>query len=344
MKIVCITDQHFMYKKSSKIYFDYQMRFYKHVLFPYLKANNITSIIDLGDTTDNRKFLELDGIHSMKREYYDKLTEYDIHMIVGNHQVFYKDSNHISTPELILKEYKNIKIYSEATTIAIGGRLIDLIPWINNSNFDSTKDFIDKSKSQVMLGHLEANGAMMYPGHVCTHGTDPIIFQKYRKVLSGHLHFRHRFENIHYIGNTGELNRGDEGAIRGFAVLDTDDLSIEYVNNPYKLFKTIYYNDDLNDYNNMDLSMYKDTFTKLIVESRSDICMYDVLISKLYEITHELKIIERSVVEELHYSDNIDAESKDTISLFEEYLNEMQLDNVNDIKTIIRGIYNEAAQ
>lgn len=343
MKILILTDQHFMYKKSSKIYMDYMLKFYNNVLFPYIENNNISIIIDCGDTTDNRKFLELDGIYRMKTEYYDKLKHCTIHTIVGNHQTFYKNSNYINTPELILKEYENITVYPEITTINIDELDIDLIPWINENNFESTQQYINQSTSKIAIGHLEITSATMFPGHFVKNGTDPILFEKYSKVLSGHLHFRHQIKNIYYIGNVCQLNRGDEGAIRGFAVLDTDTLKVEYVNNPYKLFKTIYYNDSINDYNNFDILEYQDTFTKLVVEERNDICTYDVLVSKLYEVCHELKIIEKNIVDNLIYSNTIDIEQQDTITVFSEYIDSMNIDNVDELKSIIRGVYAEAS-
>ena len=341
MKVAILTDMHWLYKKNSQIYFKYFMKFYSNIFFPYLEEHNITTIIDLGDTTDDRKNLDIWGIHQMKKNFYDKLKEYTMHMLVGNHQTYYKNTNEINTPSVILKEYDNITIHPEITTINIDGRYIDLIPWINPENFDSVKQYIQKSTSEIALAHLEVNGATMVPGILCTHGTDPIIFSKYSKVLSGHLHFRHQYNNIFYIGNISQLHRGDEGAIRGFAVLDTETLAVEYINNPYKLFKSIVYDDSITDYAEVSVEEYRETYVKIYVENASDVVTYDIFLSKLYEVSHDVKIIEKST--NIHTTGiSIDVENTNTIDLFSEYLDTMNITNTDEMKSIIHQIYTEA--
>ena len=54
MKIAIITDQHFGARKSSRIFHDFFNKFYKNVFFPTLKKRGIDTVLDLGDTYDNR--------------------------------------------------------------------------------------------------------------------------------------------------------------------------------------------------------------------------------------------------------------------------------------------------
>ena len=54
MKIALITDQHFGGKSDSNSFNDYIEKFYTNQFFPYLKENNIDTVIDLGDTFDRR--------------------------------------------------------------------------------------------------------------------------------------------------------------------------------------------------------------------------------------------------------------------------------------------------
>ena len=58
MKVAIITDQHFGARKSSKILHDYYGKFYKNIFFPYLKENNIKTVVDMGDTFDNRRTID----------------------------------------------------------------------------------------------------------------------------------------------------------------------------------------------------------------------------------------------------------------------------------------------
>ena len=75
MKVAIITDQHFGARKSSKILHDYYGRFYQDVFFPYLKENNIKTLIDMGDTFDNRRTIDLWAIDWARNNYYDILHD-----------------------------------------------------------------------------------------------------------------------------------------------------------------------------------------------------------------------------------------------------------------------------
>lgn len=289
MNIAVITDQHFGYLKNSPIYWEYFNRFYNDIFFPTLKEYNVKSILDLGDTTDNRKYIEFDTIDSIRTNYYDKLTDYEIHTLVGNHQSFYKDTNKINSPSLLLKDYDNVKVYSNPTTIKIHNLSIDVFPWLNKNNINQLYSVIKNSSSSLAVGHLEFRGGLMHPGSYCEDGFTPNVFNKYKKVLTGHFHFRNVLENIHYIGNPYQLNFGDCGADRGFVILNTDNLELTYINNPYNLFYKIYgYDKD-----DIDFSIYNKTYVRLYINERDDSIRLDNFVNSLYANgVYEVKINE----------------------------------------------------
>ena len=111
MKVAIITDQHFGARKSSKFLHDYFKKFYDEVFFPYLKENNIKVLIDMGDTFDNRRSIDLWALEWAKENYYNRLEEMGItvHTIVGNHTAYYKNTNDINNVVLLLKKDKNIQ-------------------------------------------------------------------------------------------------------------------------------------------------------------------------------------------------------------------------------------------
>ena len=123
MKIAIITDQHFGARKGSKAFHSYFKKSYDNVFFPYLEEHKIDTVIDMGDTFDNRRSVDLWSIDWAKETYFDRLQEMGItlHSIVGNHTAYYKDTNEVNTIDLLLKEYKNITTYSETTSIEVGG-------------------------------------------------------------------------------------------------------------------------------------------------------------------------------------------------------------------------------
>jgi DNA repair exonuclease SbcCD nuclease subunit len=338
MLVAILADMHMGYKRSSPLYWEYFSKFYDNIFIPNLKKLNIDTIIQLGDMFDDRKSLTLDTIYNAKQLFFDKLTDTTIYNITGNHDVFLKDSNHINSQSLVLQEYTNIKSYSECATIKLDGRLIDLIPWINKNNYQSTLEFINSSKSQIAMAHLEVNGASLMPGYQLTHGTDSSIFSAYTKILSGHIHFKSVYENIHYIGIPYELNQGDQGAVRGFTILNTETLKTKFIKNPYRLYHTIKYTKDF-DYSTIDT--YKDTIVKVIVESIDTNQDFDNFIDVLSHTASVVKISESNnkIINNNNFTDDT-MHNSDTLELFQEYISGVSgLDNNDNIMKIITKLY-----
>ena len=59
MKTAIITDQHFGMRKGNRIFLDYFKKFYDTVFFPTLEKEGIKTVIDMGDTFDNRRTIDL---------------------------------------------------------------------------------------------------------------------------------------------------------------------------------------------------------------------------------------------------------------------------------------------
>ena len=97
MKVAIITDQHFGFKKGSKLYLDYFQKFYEECFFPKIKELGITTILDLGDTFDNRKGVDSYSLDWAKKYYFDPIRSMSIDLvsIVGNHTAYYKNTNDI---------------------------------------------------------------------------------------------------------------------------------------------------------------------------------------------------------------------------------------------------------
>ena len=238
-KIALITDQHFGGKQDGQHFMDYIERFYTNQFFPYLKENNITTVIDLGDTFDRRKYVNFHTLHQVKQFYFDVMRENHIqlHSIVGNHSTYYRNTNDVNSSDLLYGHYDNVSTYASPTPISLDGTIIDLIPWINSGNYDEVMYFIKNSKSQVMFGHLEIDGFAMYKGYVANTGLPKKIFNRYEVACSGHYHHKSSKDNIHYLGAPYEITWNDYDDPRGFHVFDTETRELEFIRNKYRLFE-----------------------------------------------------------------------------------------------------------
>ena len=343
MKIAIITDQHFGARKNSKLFHDYFLKFYNNVFFPTIEKEGITTIIDMGDTFDSRKGIDFSALTWAKDHYFDRLQKMGcmVHSIVGNHTAYYKNTNDINAIDLLLREYKNVKVYSETVPILIDNLSILLVPWINQENQEKTLAMIKKSKSPVCMGHLELQGFKVNDYVVMDHGFDISPFKKFKKVFSGHFHTRSSQDNISYLGNPYEIYWNDCADTRGFHLFDTETLEVEPVNNPHRLFYKIYYKDT--DYQLFDARELENKIVKVIVKQKSDTKQFEKFIDKLYATNvAELKIVENFEFNGWYDKDESDMyESEDTMSILNRYIDEAE---VNLDKSIVKKMIGEAYQ
>ena len=345
MKIAIITDQHFGARKNSKLFHDYFLKFYEDIFFPTLIKEGITTIVDMGDTFDSRKGVDFISLEWAKNHYYDRLSELGItvHTIIGNHTAYYKNTNDLTGVGLFLREYDNVKIYSEAEEVRLDKTKFLFVPWINSENEEKTLQLIDESDSSCVMGHLELNGFMATRGHFMEHGMDSNVFDKFERVYSGHYHMRSNKENVFYLGNPYEMYWNDvNDRNRGFHLFDTDTLEHTPVNNPYQLFHNLYYEDT--PHQMLDITKYDQKILKVIVRKKSDPKQFERYIDKLYSSNlAELKIVENFDFTE---GEEFEAdESEDTISLLNRYIQESEVDLDKSVITeILQDVYREACE
>ena len=344
MKVAIITDQHFGAGKNSKHFHDYFLRFYNDIFFPTIEKAGITTIVDMGDTFDSRKGIDFSSLSWAKNNYYDRLADMGctIHTIVGNHTAYYKNTNEVNAVDLLLREYDNVKVYSEATEIKLDNLNVLLIPWINNENEKQTLKMITKSKSPMAMGHLECKGFRIHRGYVMETGTDVKVFDKFDKVFSGHYHTRSDNEKLYYLGNPYEMFWNDLEDTRGFHIFDTETLEHTPIDNPYRMFYTIYYED--NDYQTFDTREYEDKIVKVIVRTKTKPKKFEKFIDKLYNSNvHELKVVENFQLQE---NEDFEAfESEDTLSILNRYVDEAEINlEKSRIQEMIQSVYQEACE
>ena len=342
MKIAIITDTHYGARKGSKHLHDYFEMFYRDVFFPSLEEHKIDTVIHMGDIFDSRKSIDLQSLEWSKRVVFDPLKKYNVYAIVGNHDCYYKNTNFVNSPELLLQDYSNIKLYSNATEIEVDNSKILLLPWINSENYEESRNLIDTTDAKVAMGHLELNGFQATRGHVMENGTDIRMFNKFEKVYSGHFHTRSNNGKIYYLGNPYEMYWNDVNDPRGFTIFDTDTLEHTSINNPYKLFYNIYYDDT--NYKLFNTTQYLNKIVKVIVRNKSNSKDFEKFIDKLYSSgVQDLKIIENFTLAESQTFD-ID-EDENTLSILNRYIDESEIDfDKNLIKDIFQDIYRQACE
>jgi len=342
MKIAIITDTHYGARKGSKSFHDYFEQFYKNVFFPTLEQYGIDTVIHMGDAFDSRKSIDYQSLEWSKRVVFEPLKNCDVHMVVGNHDTYYKNTNTINSPELLLKNYPNVKTYSKPTEVCVGNLNILLLPWINQENEKETLKLIKKTTSKVAMGHLELQGFRVNRQIVMENGLDSKLFEKFERVFSGHYHTRSNDGRVFYLGNPYEIYWTDVNDTRGFTIFDTETLEHFHIDNPYKMFYNIYYEDTLAK--DFEFEEYSNKIVKVIVRKKTNPKEFEKFLDKLYESNvQDLKIVENFQVQEVE--DISHFESEDTFSILDRYIQESEIElDKSTLKNLIREVYQEACE
>ena len=347
MKIAIINDTHCGIRNSSDIFLNNAEKFYRDVFFPYLLEHGIRHIVHLGDYFDNRKFVNFRALNRNRGFFLKPLREYGMTMdiIRGNHDTYYKNTNDINSPDLLLQTYNNIKTYGEATEVNIGGLDILFLPWINQDNQDETFKTIKKTSCKVAMGHLELSGFRVNRQIIMEHGLDGKLFEKFSHVYSGHYHTRSTDGRIFYLGNPYEMFWSDVEDPRGFTILDTETMEITHVDNPHRLFFNIYYEDT--NYKLFDTTKYKNKIVKVIVKKKTNAKQFDKFLDKLYASdVEEIKIVENfNFIGGDDVEDEETLESEDTLSILNRYIQESDFGmDKSKVQSMVKEIYQEACE
>ena len=343
MKIAIISDTHFGARGDSPLFLNHFLKFFEDQFFPYLKEHGITKVLHLGDLFDRRKFINFNTLHHTKKrfiEWFDK-NGVELHCILGNHDVFYKNTNRLNSPKEVLGEcYPSFHLYEDVTELSINGTSILLVPWINEENQKAFMQKIADSKATILAGHLELTGYEVMPGVKFGEGMDDKFLEKFDLVLSGHFHKKSSKGNVHYTGTQYQMTTVDTNEIKGFHILDTETRELQFIQNTNKIFHNIEWRNGtlIQDF---DPAKYKGTYVKVIVYEKKSEIKFDQFLDSLYAV----EPASVSIIEDLSEKGGDEPEldiTDDTLTLINREIDGMESDNKEELKNIVREIYMES--
>jgi len=345
LKVAIITDQHFGARNDSIAFLDFYEKFYSETFFPCLDTNNIDTVLILGDTFDRRKYINFYSLDRAKKMFFDKLEErgIEVYMIAGNHDTYFKNTNEVNSPELLLAEYTNIRLIHKASDITIHSTPICFVPWICPENYQESLETMNNSKADVCMGHFEIAGFAMYRGMESHEGLSKELFGRFDLVFSGHYHHRSDDGHIHYLGNPYELTWQDYNDPRGFHLFDLQTRGLEFVRNPNTMFERIEYDDTISDPSTQEYQNLANKYVKIIVVNKTDFYKFDKFITKVYNVNpYEVKIIED--FSEFNGGEiDSDINLEDTLDVLSTYIDSVETDlDKERVKTFMKSLYTEA--
>ena len=348
MKIALLNDTHAGVRNNNQMFAEYQGRFYTEVFFPYLDKHNIKNIIHLGDYFDRRRDVNFYSLHKNHEHFIQPMIERDITMdlIVGNHDIYFKSTNELNSPDFLLKS-DNINIFTDPITKNYDGLDIALLPWINSENEEEVEEFLQLTTAPFVMSHLEVNGGMVGPGHFHGGGTPTSWFERFEQVYSGHFHHKSQLGNIRYLGSQMEFTWNDFGDDKYFHVFDTETREIEMIKNPLKMFHKVFYDDTdetLMTIKKKDFSHLQNTFVKVIVTNKNEPYWFDVFVEELIKAQPaDLKVVEDHSNLDVLNEDELVGEAEDTLTILTKHIESLNIDgDKTKLDTLMRSLYTES--
>ena len=354
-KVIFVSDTHWGARNDAMVFSKYFGRYYDEVFFPLMEKEGITHIIHLGDIVDRRKHINFMSLHMMKKHFFDPIFQkgYKLDVILGNHDVAFKNTNEINAMEELFSYVNNpnFRYFSSPADVDVDGTSIAYLPWICSGNYAESMKFIKQTKSQILLGHLELKGFEMYRGAINDHGFDPSIFGKFDLVCSGHFHHKSTIGNINYLGSPYEITWSDYNDPRGAHIFDTETRELTYHQNPLRMFFKLFYDDaqatrkQLLDYVKSQ-QLIEESFVKVVIKSKTKPALFDTFIKAVEEYkVSDIQIVEDHLNLNMIADGDIIDEAEDTMTILSKYVEQIGSDAGFDrdmVVSFLGDLYHEA--
>jgi len=335
--MICIVgDIHFGVKSNIEKFIQYQDECFDEMVKSCIE-NNVKKIIFLGDIFDNRT--------SISTIILDKVTDKFKNMIengiepiilVGNHDTFYKSSNTINTPNIVLGKHMDIHIVENTPeVIELDGVDTLFVPWINKENMDKCLEQIKLSNDKYCFGHFEINNFLMNSYIQCSTGLPASTFKRFEKVFSGHFHTKSESGNILYTGSLHQITWNDYGDKRGFYFFKPEDGTITF--NPFKreMFQKIIIND------NIELDSFrsiKDSYIKIYINRKLN-TKEEKFLSEIIFNNIEYEVIDNTIIEDINDVKFKDESINNVVTEFVDIQENLNDQEKSDIKNLLLSTY-----
>lgn len=360
MKISFISDLHWGHKNFSKKSFHENLSYFTEEFFPYVIENTIKDVILSGDLMHNRNIFDNFMIQELKEKFFfwfDK-NNINLHIIVGNHDTYYKNRIDYNFPKTNLKEFDNIFVYDKPTITHINNFSFGFLPWLVEKD-DITK-LIDPKDVDILIGHFDINSALMQGNTLSNVGYDVNVFKRYKVVLSGHYHATSDIKNVKYIGSPYQMNYRDYGNKKGFWVMD-ETMKFEYIENNFspKFLKLFYFETEDGDIRlyvgglsedrvEVELekakTLFENNYFKFIVKTYKDQDILQETFRKLTEHSYDKVVLINEVKSiedfDIHKFEQEIDDSEELIDIITGYVDNLKLKDSRMSKRKINKILN----
>ena len=333
MKIFVISDTHFGVKSNSVEWIDIQRSFFFDWFIGDIKKRVTPGdeIFHLGDVFDSRQSINLKVLNLGIDVFQTLSAVAPVRVILGNHDCHDLNSNTVNSVKP-LGWLDNVTVYEEPELIKLGGKSILMMPW--RANPEQERECLQKFKgADYLFCHTDVKGAEFNKWTKVEHGNEVAEFKKYKKVYTGHIHYRQKAGNITFVGCPYEMSRSDMGNAKGYWILDLETGGEEFIENPVSP-KFIRLNvDQVTEMNSEELQENcKNNFVDIYLDENQAVNfpfqeLEESLGSSHRKITFKTNPVSTAIVlEESAAGDIIAGQDLDLTHLFDRFIESMSYD------------------
>lgn len=196
------------------------------------KEAEVTHVVFLGDIFDNERFIATDVMDYALRLFRDKLADFKVFVIAGNHDMRYTNTSEVCSVSF-LGLIPHVTVYDAKIGVEhFFGREWIFVPWILQDNMDKVNKWLVKlSRSgvekRVILGHFDIIGAAMGAGNISQNGFDSKrLLNAATLTFSGHYHVGSEMNSdesaIIYTGTPYHMTFSHVGSTPGYYIVDDE--------------------------------------------------------------------------------------------------------------------------
>jgi len=247
-----------------------------------------------------------------------------IYIILGNHDVYYKDNNTVNSVKSLSYLSDNIHVFEKAEVISVNGlHNFLMLPWVDDSIrlAGIIEDYRDTT--EYIICHADVKGLTLNKWAKVEYGIELSALSTFKKVFSGHIHIRQEKANLLYTGTPYQMDRGDRDNQKGHYVLDVSGQQIteEFLpNTKSPVFLKL-------DIFNV-LEMTQAEVDKLFKNNFVDIMISVNFVSRL-SVTNFLEKVQTCGYRKIEFFTYVDNKSEETVAQVEFDLQDNF--NINDI-------------
>jgi UDP-2,3-diacylglucosamine pyrophosphatase LpxH len=357
--IYLLGDLHLGIKNGSIEWFNIQRHFLINWFIDSIKKDGFDPdqdiLIQLGDVNHIRESINT-RIDNESEEIFEKLSNIfkkGVYILIGNHDIYYKDRTDINSLKKIPKLYKNIHILEKPEILIINGSHKFLMaPWEHDISIltDTIKKY--KDKSDYLMCHADINEFSLNKWTKIQSGLNRTDLNSFKRIYAGHIHIRQSNNNITYIGTPYQLDRGDFGNVKGFYKLSIkgDELEETFIENTESPeFVKIDAKKMLNMNINEITEYFNDNFVEILIDNN---------MAKVFPINRFIELVENCGHRSLEFIpyalDELNLISDDLVysydyNMFEilnEYLKirEISADLTNRVSVEFKNLYDKINQ